>query len=419
MIRSDNGFFGEFGGRFVPEILLPALTELEDLFFGLRDDPDFWQEYLTLTQEFSGRPTPLTPLRRLSKLLGGAQIWLKREDLNHSGAHKINNVLGQGLLVQRMGKQRVIAETGAGQHGLATAIMAARLGLDATIYMGAEDIERQYSNVFWMRQLGSKVVGVTTGAQTLKEALDEALRDWAASVETTHYVLGTACGPAPFPELVSYFQSVISAEIKEQAMKQMGRLPDEIVACVGGGSNAMGAFAAFLEDTQVKLVGVEAGGISLVDGQHSIRLSQDTGETGIAQGYKTLFLQNNDGQLGDTHSIAAGLDYVGVSPILAHLSQQGRVIPDSATDDEVTEAFSLLMKTEGIIPALESAHALAGGFKRAKQMKPGENLVINLSGRGDKDIFTVARAFPQPEWAGFLQRESQRASEIMQQKGVN
>ena len=418
MIRSDNGFFGEFGGRFVPEILLPALTELEDLFFGLRDDPAFWQEYLTLTQEFSGRPTPLTPLRRLSKQLGGAQIWLKREDLNHSGAHKINNVLGQGLLVQRMGKKRVIAETGAGQHGLATAIMAARLGLDATIYMGAEDIERQYSNVFWMRQLGSRVVGVTTGAQTLKEALDEALRDWAASVENTHYVLGTACGPAPFPELVSYFQSVISAEIKEQAMRQMGRLPDEIVACVGGGSNAMGAFAAFLDDPEVKLIGVEAGGLSLEDGQHSIRLSQNTGETGIAQGYKTLFLQNNDGQLGDTHSIAAGLDYVGVSPILAHLSQQGRVIPDSATDAEVTDAFSLLMKTEGIIPALESAHALAGGFKRAQIMTPEQNLVINLSGRGDKDIFTVARAFPQPEWAGFLQREADRSAEIMQQKGV-
>ena len=417
MIRSDNGFFGEFGGRFVPEILLPALTELEDLFFGLRDDPAFWQEYLTLTQEFSGRPTPLTPLRRLSAQLGGAQIWLKREDLNHSGAHKINNVLGQGLLVQRMGKKRVIAETGAGQHGLATAIMAARLGLDATIYMGAEDIERQYSNVFWMRQLGSKVVGVTTGAQTLKEALDEALRDWAASVETTHYVLGTACGPAPFPELVSYFQSVISDEIKVQSMKQMGRLPDEVVACVGGGSNAMGAFAAFLEDEDVKLVGIEAGGISLADGQHSIRLSQNTGETGIAQGYKTLFLQNDDGQLGDTHSIAAGLDYVGVSPILAHLSQQGRVIADSATDSEVTAAFSLLMKTEGIIPALESAHGLAGGFKRAQQMTPEQNLVINLSGRGDKDIFTVARAFPQPEWAGFLQREATRAAELMQQQG--
>ena len=419
MIRSDNGYFGEFGGRFVPEILLPALTELEDLFFGLRDDPEFWQEYLTLTQEFSGRPTPLTPLRRLSKKLGGAQIWLKREDLNHSGAHKINNVLGQGLLIQRMGKQRVIAETGAGQHGLATAIMAARLGLESTIYMGAEDIERQYSNVFWMRQLGSNVVGVTTGAQTLKEALDEALRDWAGSVENTHYVLGTACGPAPFPELVSYFQSVIGDEIKQQSMQQMGRLPDEIVACVGGGSNAMGAFSAFLEDPEVTLVGVEAGGISLKDGQHSIRLSQNTGETGIAQGYKTLFLQNDDGQLGDTHSIAAGLDYVGVSPILAHLSQQGRVIPDSATDDEVTEAFSLLMKTEGIIPALESSHALAGGFKRARQMKPEQNLVINLSGRGDKDIFTIARAFPQPEWAGFLEREAQRSADILKQKGAH
>ena len=417
MIRSENGYFGEFGGRFVPEILLPALTELEDLFFGLREDPAFWQEYVTLTQEFSGRPTPLTPLRRLSKQLGGAQIWLKREDLNHSGAHKINNVLGQGLLVQRMGKKRVIAETGAGQHGLATAIMAARLGLDATIYMGAEDIERQYSNVFWMRQLGSNVVGVTTGAQTLKEALDEALRDWAGSVETTHYVLGTACGPAPFPELVSYFQSVIGDEIKQQSMQQMGRLPDEVVACVGGGSNAIGAFSAFLEDPAVALIGVEAGGVSLEDGKHSVRLSQGTGETGIAQGYKTLFLQNDDGQLGDTHSIAAGLDYVGVSPILAHLSQQGRVIAESASDDEVTDAFSLLMKTEGIIPALESSHGLAGGFKRAKQMRPDQNVVINLSGRGDKDIFNIARAFPQREWTEFLQREATRSTEQLAQQG--
>jgi tryptophan synthase beta chain len=411
MIRSNNGYFGEFGGRFVPEILLPALTELEDLFFELRDDPAFWQEYLTLTQEFSGRPTPLTPLRRLSEQLGGAQIWLKREDLNHSGAHKINNVLGQGLLVQRMGKKRVIAETGAGQHGLATAIMSAKLGLEATIYMGADDIERQYSNVFWMRQLGANVVGVETGSRTLKEALDEALRDWAASVETTHYVLGTACGPAPFPELVSYFQSVISQEIKQQSMTQIGRLPDEVVACVGGGSNAMGAFSAFLEDSDVKLVGIEAGGLSLEDGQHSVRLLKGTGEPGIAQGYKTLFLQNEDGQLGETHSIAAGLDYVGVSPILAHLSQTGRVTPDSSSDTEVTDAFQLLMKTEGIIPAMESAHALAGGFKRAKTMNKDQHMVINLSGRGDKDIFNIARAFPQRDWTEFLQREAERSTD--------
>lgn len=413
MIRSENGYFGEFGGRFVPEILLPALTELEEMFTNLRDDPSFWQEYLTLCQEFSGRPTPLTPLRRLSKELGGAQIWLKREDLNHSGAHKVNNVLGQGLLVQRMGKKRVIAETGAGQHGLATAIMSARLGLDATIYMGADDIERQYSNVFWMRQLGAKVVGVESGARTLKEALDEALRDWAATVESTHYVLGTACGPAPFPELVSYFQSVISQEMKQQAMAQIGRLPDEVVACVGGGSNAMGAFGAFLDNPEVALVGVEAGGLSRKDGEHSIRMMADTAEPGIAQGYKTLFLQNDDGQLGDTHSIAAGLDYVGVSPILAHLSKTGRVIPEAATDIEVTEAFSLLMKTEGIIPALESSHGLAGGFKRAKTMRPDQHIVINLSGRGDKDIFNIARAFPQPEWPEFLHREAERAQALV------
>lgn len=413
MIRSDNGYFGEFGGRYVPEILLPALTELETLFYSLRDDPSFWQEYVTLCQEFSGRPTPLTPLRRLSKELGGAQVWLKREDLNHSGAHKVNNALGQGLLVQRMGKKRIIAETGAGQHGLATAIVAARMGLQATIYMGADDIERQYSNVFWMRQLGAEVVGVETGARTLKEALDEALRDWAASVETTHYVLGTACGPAPFPELVAYFQSVISQEMREQAMQQIGRLPDEVVACVGGGSNALGAFSAFLDDKEVALVGVEAGGTSFNKGEHSIRMLPDTAETGIAQGYKTLFLQNEDGQLGETHSIAAGLDYVGVSPILAHLSQTGRVTPESATDAEVMEAFQLLMKTEGIIPALESSHALAGGFKRAKSMRPDQHLVINLSGRGDKDIFNIARAFPQPEWPEFLKREAERSQQLM------
>lgn len=413
MIRSENGYFGEFGGRYVPEILLPALTELETMFFELRDDPTFWQEYVDLCQEFSGRPTSLTPLRRLSEQLGGAQIWLKREDLNHSGAHKINNVLGQGLLVKRMGKKRIIAETGAGQHGLATAIMAARMGLQATIYMGADDIERQYSNVFWMRQLGSEVVGVTTGARTLKEALDEALRDWAASVETTHYVLGTACGPAPFPELVTYFQSVISQEIREQAMKQMGRLPDEVVACVGGGSNALGAFSAFIDDKDVALVGVEAGGLSHKKGEHSIRMLPDTAEPGIAQGYKTLFLQDEDGQLGDTHSIAAGLDYVGVSPILAHLSQTGRVTPESATDAEVTEAFSLLMKTEGIIPALESSHGLAGGFKRAKSMRPDQHIVINLSGRGDKDIFNIARAFPQQEWPEFLMREAARCQQLV------
>ena len=412
MIRSDNGYFGEFGGRFVPEILLPALTELEDLFFELRDDSLFWQEYLDLTQEFSGRPTPLTPLRRLSKQFGGAQIWLKREDLNHSGAHKVNNVLGQGLLVQRMGKKRVIAETGAGQHGLATAIVAARLGLQATIYMGADDIERQYSNVFWMRQLGAEVVDVKTGSRTLKEALDEALRDWAGSVETTHYVLGTACGPAPFPEMVAYFQSVISAEIKQQALEKIGRLPDEIIACVGGGSNALGAFSEFIDDTDVALIGVEAGGISLEEGQHSVRMLEGTAETGIAQGYKTLFLQNDDGQLGETHSIAAGLDYVGVSPILAHLSKIGRVTPESANDDEVTDAFKLLMQTEGIIPALESAHALAGGFERAKAMRPDQHIVINLSGRGDKDIFNIAQAFPQSEWGEFLQREADRSKAI-------
>ncbi|WP_275097913.1 tryptophan synthase subunit beta [Sedimenticola hydrogenitrophicus] len=411
MIRSQQGLFGKFGGRFVPEILLPTLLELEETFMTLREDGAFWQEYLTLTQQFSGRPTPLTPCHRLSGQIGGARIWLKREDLNHSGAHKINNVLGQGLLVQRMGKKRVIAETGAGQHGLATAIMAARLGLRATIYMGADDIERQYSNVFWMRQLGADVVPVSTGARTLKEAMDEALRDWAANSENTHYVLGTACGPAPFPELVTYFQSVIGQELRAQARAAFGHDPDAIVACVGGGSNAMGVFAPYIDCTEVKLIGVEAGGHSLEAGEHSVRLKAGIAHAGIAQGFKTLFLQNADGQLGHTHSIAAGLDYVGVSPIIAHLSQSGRLTADSATDEEVLAAFRRLLQTEGIIPALESSHALAGGFRHAARMNPDQNLVINLSGRGDKDIFNVARAFPQPEWTAFLRRELERQPE--------
>ncbi|ABC33574.1 tryptophan synthase, beta subunit [Hahella chejuensis KCTC 2396] len=415
MIRSNNGMFGSFGGRYAPEILTPALIELERLFFSLRDDPDFWREYQTLAQQFSGRPTPLTPCERLSREIGGAQIWLKREDLNHSGAHKVNNVLGQGLLVRRMGKRRVIAETGAGQHGLATAIMAARLGLECRIYMGEDDIERQYGNVFWMRRLGAEVIPVATGARTLKEAMDEALRDWAASFEDTHYVLGTACGPAPFPELVAYFQSIIGKELQQQALSQIGRNPDSVVACVGGGSNALGAFAPFIERHDVELVGVEAGGRSREEGQHSIRLQEGTGEDGIAQGFKTLFLQDADGQLGHTHSVAAGLDYVGVSPILADLTQRGRLTPDSATDEEALAAFETLLRYEGIIPALESSHALAGGFRRAAQMSPQQHMVINLSGRGDKDIFNVARAFPHPDWSAFLQRELARQPDFTTQ----
>ncbi|WP_018416268.1 tryptophan synthase subunit beta [Teredinibacter turnerae] len=415
MISSEQGLFGEFGGRYVPEILRPALCQLEDIYQQLRSDENFWQEYLQLTQEFSGRPTPLTPLPRLSESLGGAKIWLKREDLNHSGAHKINNVLGQALLVKRMGKQRIIAETGAGQHGLATAIIAARMGLQATIYMGSEDVERQYSNVFWMRQLGAEVVPVSHGSCTLKDALDEALRDWAASVDDTHYVLGTACGPAPFPELVTYFQRVISQEIRAQAKHQISALPNAVVACVGGGSNALGAFCDFLDEPSVRLLGVEAGGRSQQPGQHSIRLQGDLASPGIAQGYKTLFLQNRDGQLGETHSIAAGLDYVGVSPVLADLVARGRVDATSATDSEVTHAFQLLMRYEGIIPALESSHALAGGFALAKKMQPHEHVVINLSGRGDKDIFNIAQALPQQEWLDFLKREVTRTEQRLRE----
>jgi tryptophan synthase beta chain len=408
LLPDAHGHFGPYGGRFVPETLVSALDELEREYQKARIDPEFRKEFSYLLSDYCGRPTPLYLAERLIQRLGGAKIYLKREDLLHTGAHKINNAIGQAILCKRMGKGRVIAETGAGQHGLATAIMAARLGLRATIYMGADDIERQYSNVFWMRQLGADVVPVSTGARTLKEAMDEALRDWAANSASTHYVLGTACGPAPFPELVGYFQSVIGQELRGQAKAAFGRDPDAIVACVGGGSNALGVFAPYIDCTEVKLIGVEAGGRSLEPGEHSVRLKPGIAQTGIAQGFKTLFLQNADGQLGHTHSIAAGLDYVGVSPIIAHLSQSGRLTTDSATDEEVLEAFKRLLQAEGIIPALESSHALAGGFRLAARMNPDQNLVINLSGRGDKDIFNIARAFPQPEWTAFLRRELER-----------
>ena len=408
MIRSKNGYYGEFGGRYVPEALLPPLMELEYIFNNLRDDASFWDEYLNLTQEFSGRPTPLTPLRRLSQELGGAQIWLKREDLNHSGAYSLNSVLGQGLLMQRMGKTRVIADTSASQHGVAVAIMAAKMGFNAKIYIGAKDVDRYYLNVLWMRQLGAEVQSIETGAQNLKEAVGESLRDWGTNFSTTHYAVSTACGPAPFPELVTYFQSVISMEIKHQALKQFGRLPDEVIACVGGGSNALGTFSEFLPDLSVNLVAVEAGGKGVQPGENAIRLQPNTAEPGIAHGYKTLFLQDKNGQLRGSYSVATGLEYVGLSPILAYLSKTHRLTPEIATDEEAKKAFSLLLKTEGIIPSLESSHALASGFKRAQQLSSNRNLIINLSGRGEKDIFNVVQPSTQASWKQFLSRESRR-----------
>ncbi|NQU64173.1 MAG: tryptophan synthase subunit beta, partial [SAR324 cluster bacterium] len=332
---------------------------------------------------------------------------VKREDLNHTGDHKANNVMGQGLLVKRLGKTRVIAETGAGQHGVATATMAAKFGFRCTIYMGEKDVDRQRPNVFWMKRLGAEVVPVCQGTKVLKDAINEAFRDWVTNMDDTHYVLGTACGPHPFPEMVSYFQSIIGQEAREQILQREGRLPDRVYACVGGGSNAMGIFSGFLDDP-VELIGVEAGGKGLQSGEHAARLCSNDASPGVAQGYKTWFLQNGDGQMRETHSIAAGLDYVGVSPILADLHEKKRVRFSAATDTEVLEAMQLTMKKEGLIPALESAHAFAKAFEEAPQMSPAEILIINQSGRGDKDIFTIAAAFDDPEWKTFIRETAER-----------
>ncbi|MGY8869350.1 MAG: tryptophan synthase subunit beta [Pseudomonadales bacterium] len=398
---NDEGRFGQYGGSFIPEILYSSQQQLLKAYREAMADTSFVEQVKSEMQHFSGRPTPLTYCANLTQKIGGAQIYLKREDLNHSGAHKMNNVIGQGLLAKRMGKTRVIAETGAGQHGVASALVAARLGLECVVYMGAHDIERQYPNVFWMKQLGATVVPVSTGAATLKDALDEALRDWSSSYEDTHYLIGTSCGCAPYPEMVAGFQSVIGEEVKEQSMQQFGKYPDRIYACVGGGSNACGIFLPFV-DTQTKLVGVEAGGRSDAPGEHAMRFNTDQARFGIAQGFATRFLQDDEGQLQPTHSISAGLDYVGVSPILADLEEQGKVRMTSANDIEVIEAFKLLTRHEGIIPALESSHAVAGGLKEAATMSPDEHLVINISGRGDEDIFNIAKALKDEPFNEFL-----------------
>jgi tryptophan synthase beta chain len=397
-----EGYYGPYGGAFVPEILQTTLDELKTAFQAAKADPSFWQEYVQVMQSYSCRPTPITFLQNLTEELGGARLYLKREDLNHTGAHKANNVMGQGLLIKRMGKRRVIAETGAGQHGVATATMAARFGFECTVYMGAEDVERQRPNVFWMEQLGATVVPVTDGTATLKDAINECLRDWAYSMEDTHYALGTACGPHPFPEMVAYFQSIIGQESREQILQQAGKLPDRIFACVGGGSNATGMFLSFLDDEEVELIGVEAGGLGLDSGQHAARLAGVDGTPGVAQGYKTYFLQNAEGQMQDTHSVSAGLDYIGVSPILAHLHEIGRVRFEAATDEEVIVALRRLMRREGIIGALESTHAVAGALREAGQMNADQVVLINLSGRGDKDIFTIGDALGDERWQQFL-----------------
>ncbi|NWJ97518.1 MAG: tryptophan synthase subunit beta [Chloroflexi bacterium] len=370
---------------------MPALAELEEAYIAAKADPAFTQELNDLARHYVGRPTPLYHAKALSAELGGAQIYLKREDLAHTGAHKINNALGQGLLVKRMGKQRVIAETGAGQHGVATATVCAMLGLECVVYMGEVDIQRQALNVFRMKLLGTEVRPVSSGSKTLKDAINEAIRDWVTNVRTTHYLIGSSVGMHPYPQIVRDFQSVIGIEARRQSIEQIGRLPDYVLACVGGGSNSIGIFYPFIEDEAVKLIGIEAGGSGVETGKHSAALG--AGRVGVLHGSKSYLLQDENGQVLETHSISAGLDYPGVGPEHAYLMESGRATYPSITDSEALEGFKLLCRTEGIIPALESSHVLGYLIKFAPTLSKDKVLVINLSGRGDKDIFTVADAF--------------------------
>lgn len=401
------GHFGIFGGRYAPEVLMPALEEVEKAFLEMKDDPEFEKDFLNLTQNYSGRPTPLYFAENLTNHFGGAKIFIKREDLNHTGAHKITNALGQCLLVKRMGKKRIIAETGAGQHGVATATVAAKLGLKCRIYMGEEDIKRQRPNVFWMEQMGAEVFPVTEGTKTLKDAVNAALRDWITNVDDTHYLLGSALGPHPFPMMVRHFQSVIGREVKQQMQTQTGNLPDYCIACVGGGSNAIGLFTDFIEDESVELIGVEAGGTAIEDGKHAARFAGKNAKVGIFQGFKSYVLENEDGQVSHTSSVSAGLDYASVGPEHSLLRDMGRVKYTYVHDDEVIAALKLSMEKEGIIPALESAHAFAHAFKLAATLDKDKTIVVNQSGRGDKDIFIIAEALGDEKWKEFLREQSQ------------
>jgi tryptophan synthase beta chain len=384
-----SGHFGLYGGRYVPETLVAPLEELAAEFARAQKDPAFLHELKEMRRDFTGRPTPLYFAEKLTQHCGGGKIYLKREDLLHTGAHKINNALGQVILARRMGKKRIIAETGAGQHGVATATMAARYGMDCVIYMGEEDMRRQALNVTRMRLLGAKVVGVTAGQKTLKEAVNEAMRDWVTNVRTTHYVLGTAYGAHPYPYIVREFHKVIGEEARAQLMEREERLPDVICACLGGGSNAIGIFYAFLNDPDVRLVGVEAGGEGIKPGRHAARFQG--GKLGVLQGSKSFLLQNEDGQIESTHSVSAGLDYAAVGPEHCHLRDIGRAEYTYATDDEALAAFSLLGKIEGILPALETAHGVAYAIQEAPKLKKDQILLVNLSGRGDKDVNEAAR----------------------------
>jgi tryptophan synthase beta chain len=387
-ITEFDGHFGEFGGQYVAETLMPAITEADVAFQEAWADPEFHKEYRQLLKDYVGRPSAMFHAESFSKKLGGAQIWLKREDLNHTGAHKINNTIGQVLLAMRMGKKRIIAETGAGQHGVATATACAMFGLPCEVFMGEEDIRRQVENVKRMRIMGAKVVSVTSGTGTLKDAMNEALRDWVATVDDTFYVIGSVAGPHPYPIMVREFQRIIGEEAREQIIAATGRLPDSVVACVGGGSNAMGMFAAFVDDKDVELVGVEAAGHGVTTNEHAASILG--GEVGVLHGSKTYLLQTDEGQICNAHSISAGLDYPGIGPEHSFLHASGRVRFVNATDDEAVKGFLLLTRTQGIIPALESSHALVHPMREAKALGPDHVMVINLSGRGDKDLGSIS-----------------------------
>jgi len=387
-VPDANGRFGQVGGKFVAETLMSALADLESLYGTLKSDAAFQQEFDRDLAHYVGRPSPLYEAARLSDAIGGARIFLKREDLNHTGAHKVNNTIGQALLAKHMGKKRVIAETGAGQHGVASATVAARLGLECHVFMGEEDIRRQSLNVYRMRLLGAEVVPVTSGSRTLKDAMNEAMRDWVTNVDSTFYIIGTVAGPHPYPMLVRDLQSVTGREARAQALAQNGKLPDALVACVGGGSNAIGLFHPFLQDLGVEMYGVEAGGKGLASGQHAAPLS--VGSPGVLHGNRTYLMQDDDGQILETHSVSAGLDYPGVGPEHAWLKDIGRVKYVAADDEETLAAFHRLTRIEGIMPALETAHAVAYAEKLASEMSPDQHIIVNLSGRGDKDILTVA-----------------------------
>ena len=400
-----NDYFGQFGGRYAAEVLRTPLDELQAAFTEAIVDPEFLAELDRFGRQFAGRPTPLSPAVNASAEIGGAAIYLKLEGLANTGAHKVNNVIGQCLLAKRMGKPRVIAETGAGQHGVATAAVSAKLGLECRVYMGEVDMRRQRPNVFWMELFGAEVVPVGSGSRTLKDAINEALRDWSDSFDRTHYVIGSVMGPSPFPDMVREFQSVVGREVAEQC-RQLGVQPAALIACVGGGSNALGFFAPHLEASAPRLIGVEAGGRGTGLGDHAARMS-GSGVPGIVHGYKSLFLTDGDGQVADTHSISAGLDYPGVGPQLAHLGTTGRVEFTTASDDDALDAVRLFARTEGIVFALESAHAGAAAIKMARTLPDDAEVVVNVSGRGDKDLFILARALQPERWAEFLKREAQ------------